>query len=42
MQEGRTMTKEKEDMIAEVIELLKGANEELVYMVLKYLKLITA
>lgn len=36
------MTKEKEDMIAEVIELLKGANEEVVYMVLKYLKLITA
>lgn len=36
------MEKVKEKMIAEVIELLKGANEEVVYMVLKYLKLITA
>ena len=36
------MTKEKEDMIAEVIELLKEASPEEVYMVLKYLKLITA
>ncbi len=42
MQEGRIMDKVKEEMIAEVTERLKEASPEEVYMVLKYLKLITA
>ncbi len=32
------MTKEKEDMIAEVIELLKGANEEEIYALLRFIR----
>lgn len=36
------MDKVKEEMIAEVTERLKEASPEEAYMVLKYLKLITA
>lgn len=36
------MEKVKEEMIADVTERLKEASSEEVYMVLKYLKLITA
>ena len=32
------MTKEKEDMIAEVIELLKVANEEEIYALLRFIR----
>lgn len=39
---GRIMEKVKEEMIAEVTERLKAASPEGVYMVLNYLKLITA
>ena len=42
MQEGRIIEKVKEEMIAEVTERLKAASPEGVYMVLNYLKLITA